>query len=292
MAIAKTRAWDDVYAKLGHRKEKRRYSELLRLMIKQQKTWPKSNRWKTKRGQYWLLRNQIRERLKGHFETLLNKENPRMVTGDGSPNQGMTTEVTRTEVEKALRKMKNGKSPGPDGDPSVGMEVLGERRDWQANWTNVEKNGERRGCLRTGGTVWLHTSTRRKETFRTVEITEVLSWCHTPWKSVKRSLMGWIQDETSMGAEQFGFMLGRSTMDAVFSLRVIMEKYREGQKRLHMVFIDLEKAYDWVPWQYVWRCMRENGVPEKFVKIIQDMYDRVQTHVQCSIGEMESSLSK
>ena len=55
---------------------------------------------------------------------------------------------------------------------------------------------------------------------------------------------GQIRDETSIGAEQFGFMLGRSTMDAVFSLRIIMEKYREGQKRLHIVFIDLEKAYD------------------------------------------------
>ena len=98
---------------------------------------------------------------------------------------------------------------------------------------------------------------------------------------------GWIRDETSIGAEQFGFMLGRSTMDAVFSLRVIMEKYREGQKGLHMVFIDLEKAYDWVPQQEVWRCMREKGVPEKYVKIIQDMYDRVQTHVWCSVGETE-----
>ena len=27
---------------------------------------------------------------------------------------------------------------------------------------------------------------------------------------------GWIRDETSIGAEQFGFMPGRSTMDAVF----------------------------------------------------------------------------
>ena len=74
--------------------------------------------------------------------------------------------------------------------------------------------------------------------------------------------------------EQFGFMPGRSTIDAVFSLRVIMEKYREGQKGLHMVFIDLEKAYDWVPWQEVWRCMREKGVPEKYVNIIQDTYDK------------------
>ena len=27
---------------------------------------------------------------------------------------------------------------------------------------------------------------------------------------------GWIRDETSIGAEQFGFMLGRSMLDAVF----------------------------------------------------------------------------
>ena len=103
---------------------------------------------------------------------------------------------------------------------------------------------------------------------------------------------GQIRDVTSIGADQFGFMLGRSTMDAVFSLRVIMEKYREGQKGLHMVFIDLEKAYDWVTQQEVWRCMGEKGVSEMYVKIIQDMYNRVQTHVWCSVGETEKFLVK
>ena len=46
------------------------------------------------------------------------------------------------------------------------------------------------------------------------------------------------------------------------------------QKGLHiMVFIDLEKAYDRVPRQEVWRCMREKGVHEKCVRIEQDMYE-------------------
>ena len=41
-----------------------------------------------------------------------------------------------------------------------------------------------------------------------------------------------------------------------------------------MVFIDLEKAYDRVPRQEVWRCMREKGVPEKYVMIVLVGYVR------------------
>ena len=31
-------------------------------------------------------------------------------------------------------------------------------------------------------------------------------------------------------------------MDPVFELKILQEKYREKQKDLHMVFVDLEKA--------------------------------------------------
>ena len=40
-----------------------------------------------------------------------------------------------------------------------------------------------------------------------------------------------------------------------------------------MLFIDLEKAYDRVPRQEVWICMRENGMPEKCVRIVQEIYE-------------------
>ena len=54
-----------------------------------------------------------------------------------------------------------------------------------------------------------------------------------------------LREETSIGEEQFGFMPGRGTTDAIFAARQVIEKHRDMQsKELHLVFIEFEKAYD------------------------------------------------
>ena len=93
-----------------------------------------------------------------------------------------------------------------------------------------------------------------------------------------------LREETTIGEEQFGFMPGRGTTDAIFAARQVIEKHREMQKELHLVFIDLEKAYDRVPRQEVWRCLREQGVPEKYVRLVKDTYEDARTQVKTSIG--------
>ena len=111
MAIAKTSTWDNEYAKLGTQEGEEKIFRIANACDKATKDLTQINKMKDQEGSVLTDENQIRERWRMYFETLLNEENPRRVTGDGTPNQGMTTEVTRTEVEKALRKMKNGKSP-------------------------------------------------------------------------------------------------------------------------------------------------------------------------------------
>jgi hypothetical protein len=77
---------------------------------------------------------------------------------------------------------------------------------------------------------------------------------------------------------QFGFMPGRSTMEAIFLIRQVMERYKE-QKDLHMVFIDLEKTYDKIPRNLMWWALDKHKVPTKYVMLIKDMYDKVVTSV-------------
>ncbi|KAK3570465.1 hypothetical protein QTP86_019455 [Hemibagrus guttatus] len=46
---------------------------------------------------------------------------------------------------------------------------------------------------------------------------------------------------------------------------------------------DLEKAYDRVPREELWYCMRKSGVAEKYVRVVQDMYERSRTVVRCAV---------
>ena len=63
-------------------------------------------------------------------------------------------------------------------------------------------------------------------------------------KILERIIDGRLREEVEIRREQVGFVRGRKTTDGIFCLLQVMEKYREKQRPLHMVFIDLEKVYD------------------------------------------------
>ena len=53
-----------------------------------------------------------------------------------------------------------------------------------------------------------------------------------------------LKDRVEINKQQYRCIPGKGTTDAMFALRMLMEKYREGQRALRCVFVDLEKAYN------------------------------------------------
>ena len=64
-----------------------------------------------------------------------------------------------------------------------------------------------------------------------------------------------------------------------------MECYRDRKGDLHVVFIDLEKVYDRVSREVLWRCLDKKGVPVEYTRVIRDMYEGVRTRVRTVIGD-------
>jgi hypothetical protein len=74
-------------------------------------------------------------------------------------------------------------------------------------------------------------------------------------------------------------------MDVIFLIRQLMERYREQKKDMHMIFIDLKKAYDKVPRNVMWWALQKHKISSKYITLIKDIYDNVMTSVRTSDGD-------
>ena len=84
-----------------------------------------------------------------------------------------------------------------------------------------------------GETVLWSLSIRAKGIARIVGTTMVLTSRHTLklWERIiGQRLRGRVTVSEQQFGQQFGFMPARSTSDAIFALRQLMETYREGQE--------------------------------------------------------------
>ena len=238
---------------------------------------------KDKDGLVLRRESDIIKRWKEYFEKLMNEENDRYLRGLGDPNHGVVRDISRDEVVLGLKKMKNGKAPGPDELPIEAWKALGNEGT-NTLWSLMQKIFHEERMPDSWRQSTLIPIFKEKGDVQACENYRGIKLMSHTLKLFERIMDGRIRQEVNIGKQQLGFMKGVGTTDGIFAVRQMMEKHREKQQVLHMCFIDLEKAYDRVPSDELWRCLRERSVPEKYVRMIQETYRDVTTRVRSTFS--------
>ena len=149
------------------------------------------------------------------------------------------------EVQQALHRLKNGKSPGSDGIQAKLLKIgemavcqalfeicskIWDSEFWPELWTQsiiicLFKKGDRSRC----------------ENYRTISLINHSS------KILLHIICQWLQLHLHriLSQEQTGFQEHRSTVKHIFTLQQLAEKHVERQnKRIAQVFIEYKKAFD------------------------------------------------
>ena len=78
---------------------------------------------------------------------------------------------------------------------------------------------------------------------------------------------------------QCGFRRGYGTLDAIFTLQHLIDKYRARNRRLYVVFVDFKQAFDLVRRDLLLERCRELGMQGPFLAALEALYDRVLLQV-------------
>ena len=92
--------------------------------------------------------------------------------------------------------------------------------------------------------------------------------------------------EYDISEEQYGFMKERGTRDAIFNLRVLCERAIDIQRKVYIIFLDYEKAFDRVNHNKLMECLQRCGIDGKDYNIIQNIYWEQKAKVR--VGDLQS----
>jgi hypothetical protein len=240
---------------------------------------------KDKEGKVLQSKHDIKGRWKEHFEELYNIQNmvdEQVLKEIPSTNstQEEAMDFLEQEVRTAIKGLKPKKAPGIDnvtaemiqagGDSTVKVmhtlcnKILEEEifpEDWEkAVIVPIHKKNDKREC----------------SNYRGISLLSVPGKVFN--KMIQQRLKQYVNNVVS--EEQAGFRQGRGTIDQIFVIRQLAEKYTEHNKVLYNNFIDFKQAFDSVWQQGLWQVLRHYGIPEKMVRLLEKLYDRAVSAVR------------
>ena len=225
---------------------------------------------------------QQRSRWKEHFEELLNRPEPRNPPDIEAADIDLLIDCntpTKAEIYMAIKQLRNGKAPGPDGIPAEALKIdletsvemlyplfmkIWEEEQVPSEWKEgylikIPKKGDLSSCSNYRGITLLSIPSK--------------VFNHVLLNRIKNAVDPMLRDQ------QAGFRTNRSCTDQIATLRIILEQSLEWNSPLYVNFVDYEKAFDSLDRQTLWRLLRHYGVPQKIVDIIRNSYEGMTCRV-------------
>ena len=226
---------------------------------------------KDEKGDMLANEHEILEKWRIYFKKLLNthKDSEKTEIFEMHTAELEIKEPTISEVQAAIKKLKNNKAPGIDAIPAEMIKYGGYKlaveihklvcKIWTEEnspekWTEsiiipIFKKGDKTDCNNYRGISLLSTSHK------------ILS------NIILNRLLPYSDD--IIGDYQCGFKRNRSTSDQMFAVRQLIEKNWEYNKPFHQLFVDFIKAYDSIIKTKMYQILITMGIPKKLVKMIQ-----------------------
>lgn len=234
---------------------------------------------RSKDGQQLLKDNEaINIRWREHFQELLNRDSTAdLAVIDLIPQrptrENMGEAPTITEVQDAIRSLRNNKAPGPDGIPA---EILKEGgpgllKHLHALLLKIWHKEELPSELRDALIVVIF----KKGDKAVCGNYRGISLLSTTGKVLARILVNRLLplSEEILPESQCGFRPSRGTTDMIFTVRQLQEKCLEQKQPLYMAFIDLTKAFDMVDRLALWQILSRHGCPPKYIRVLRLLHD-------------------
>ena len=207
---------------------------------------------------------------------------------EGPGQEECEPDILKSEIEEAVRSLKNGKAAGFDNIPSELLKFGGgdtieilhkicnlvwKSGKWPTQMTKslilpLAKKGDLKKCTN----------------YRTISLIS------HPSKVLLKIINNRLKTkaEEILAEEQAGFRSGRSTVEQIVSVRILGEKYRDHQMEIHHNFIDFKKAFDRVWRKALWLVMKKHNVGAGLVNVIESLYnDNSNAVLTGSNGTME-----
>ena len=239
-------------------------------------------------GKILTVETKILSRRREYYENFLNPVKASTRDTHKVTHLGEDEVFTAAEVATAINGIKSRKAAGEDEiRPEMLKALTGEGILWLTQEYLVAwKLGKTPRDWQTGVIIPIFKKGDRKQctNYRGISLLSFPGKVYA--KCLERKCREIVESKLEDG--QCGFRPGRSTTDQIFTLKQIFEKSWEYGKDLFACFVDLEKAYDRVPRDKLWKVLQEYGVNGQLLHATKSFYCRPEVCVRVNGKQSKS----